>query len=167
VRLLHTWFVMTVRALLNENPNPSVDEVREALAANLCAADATLASPWRCCMPPRRSRRSEARHERNLQAARQAAFCERLPAAHRWAGKAQGRAPYADDVISERNYPGCCTRACCAVRTAGTDQKSGREQSCRAAGCGGGADVPGPEAKRMKPTNAGWTDAVDTVSYEK
>jgi aerobic carbon-monoxide dehydrogenase small subunit len=29
-------FVMSARALLNENPNPSVDEVREALAGNLC-----------------------------------------------------------------------------------------------------------------------------------
>lgn len=29
-------FVMTTRALLNENPNPTVDEVREALSGNLC-----------------------------------------------------------------------------------------------------------------------------------
>lgn len=29
-------FVMTTRALLNENPNPTVEEVREALSGNLC-----------------------------------------------------------------------------------------------------------------------------------
>jgi len=29
-------FVMTVRALLNENPKPTVDEVKEALSGNLC-----------------------------------------------------------------------------------------------------------------------------------
>ena len=29
-------FVMTTRALLNENPNPTMDEVREALSGNLC-----------------------------------------------------------------------------------------------------------------------------------
>jgi aerobic carbon-monoxide dehydrogenase small subunit len=29
-------FVMTTRALLNENPNPTMEEVREALSGNLC-----------------------------------------------------------------------------------------------------------------------------------
>lgn len=29
-------FVMTTRALLNENPHPSMDEIREALSGNLC-----------------------------------------------------------------------------------------------------------------------------------
>jgi aerobic carbon-monoxide dehydrogenase small subunit len=29
-------FVMTTRALLNENPNPSIEEIREALSGNLC-----------------------------------------------------------------------------------------------------------------------------------
>ena len=29
-------FVMTVRALLNENPTPTVDEIKEALSGNLC-----------------------------------------------------------------------------------------------------------------------------------
>lgn len=29
-------FVMTTRALLDENPHPTVDEIREALAGNLC-----------------------------------------------------------------------------------------------------------------------------------
>jgi carbon-monoxide dehydrogenase small subunit len=29
-------FVMTTRALLNENPNPTMDEIREALSGNLC-----------------------------------------------------------------------------------------------------------------------------------
>ncbi len=29
-------FVMSARALLNENPTPSVDEIKEALAGNLC-----------------------------------------------------------------------------------------------------------------------------------
>lgn len=29
-------FIMTTRALLNENPNPTMDEIREALSGNLC-----------------------------------------------------------------------------------------------------------------------------------
>lgn len=29
-------FVMTTRALLNENPSPTLDEIREALSGNLC-----------------------------------------------------------------------------------------------------------------------------------
>jgi Aerobic-type carbon monoxide dehydrogenase, small subunit CoxS/CutS homologs len=29
-------FVMTTKALLNENPNPTLDEIKEALAGNLC-----------------------------------------------------------------------------------------------------------------------------------
>ncbi|MBA4386190.1 MAG: carbon monoxide dehydrogenase [Anaerolinea sp.] len=29
-------FVMTTRALLNDNPNPTMDEIREALSGNLC-----------------------------------------------------------------------------------------------------------------------------------
>lgn len=29
-------FVMSARALLNENPNPTVDEIKEALSGNLC-----------------------------------------------------------------------------------------------------------------------------------
>lgn len=29
-------FVMTTRALLNENPHPTLDEIREALSGNLC-----------------------------------------------------------------------------------------------------------------------------------
>ena len=29
-------FVMTTRALLNENPTPTLDEVKEALSGNLC-----------------------------------------------------------------------------------------------------------------------------------
>jgi len=29
-------FVMTTKALLNENPSPTVDEIREALSGNLC-----------------------------------------------------------------------------------------------------------------------------------
>ena len=29
-------FVMTARALLNENPSPTIDEIREALSGNLC-----------------------------------------------------------------------------------------------------------------------------------
>jgi aerobic-type carbon monoxide dehydrogenase small subunit (CoxS/CutS family) len=29
-------FVMTTRALLNENPRPTLDEVKEALSGNLC-----------------------------------------------------------------------------------------------------------------------------------
>ena len=33
-------FVMSARALLNDNPNPSDDEIRQALSGNLCRCNA-------------------------------------------------------------------------------------------------------------------------------
>jgi aerobic-type carbon monoxide dehydrogenase small subunit (CoxS/CutS family) len=32
-------FVVTARALLNHNPNPTTDEINEALSGNLCRCD--------------------------------------------------------------------------------------------------------------------------------
>jgi xanthine dehydrogenase molybdenum-binding subunit len=82
--------------------------------------------------------------------------------------KAHGRAPYADDEISERNYPGLLHARVlrCPYPRARIKQLDTTEA----------AALPGvkailtyrdPEVARLRPTNAGWTDAVDTVSYEK
>ncbi|MCX6028679.1 MAG: xanthine dehydrogenase family protein molybdopterin-binding subunit [Chloroflexi bacterium] len=82
--------------------------------------------------------------------------------------KTHGRAPYADDIISERTYPGLLY-----ARVLRSPYPRARivHLDTRAA-----ARLPGvvalltyqdPEVARLKPTNAGWTDAVDTVSYEK
>ena len=81
--------------------------------------------------------------------------------------KARGRAPYADDIINERNYPGLLHAS---VLRSPYPRARIRSMDTRNA-----AALPGvkailtyqdPEVVRLKPTNAGWTDAVDTVSYE-
>lgn len=83
------------------------------------------------------------------------------------AEKAHGRAPYADDMISERNYPGLLH-----ARVLRSPYPRARIVSLDASQA---AQLPGvaailtyrdPEVAHLKPTNAGWTDAVDTVSYE-
>lgn len=81
--------------------------------------------------------------------------------------KAQGKAQFADDMISERNYPGLLY-----AQVLRSPYPRGRivnlDVSKAAALLGVKAIVTyqDPEIERMKPTNAGWTDAVDTVSYD-
>jgi xanthine dehydrogenase molybdenum-binding subunit len=81
--------------------------------------------------------------------------------------KAHGRAPYADDMISERTYPGLLH-----ARVLRSPYPRARIVHLDAAKA---AQLPGvrailtyrdPEVAILKPTSAGWTDAVDTVSYE-
>ena len=81
--------------------------------------------------------------------------------------KAHGRAPYADDMISERTYPGLLHAR--VLRSPYPRARIAHLDVSKA------AQLPGvkailtyrdPEVARLKPTNAGWTDAVDTVSYE-
>ena len=81
--------------------------------------------------------------------------------------KAQGRAPYADDIISERNYPGLLHVR--VLRSPYPRARIVRLDASKAAALPGVKAIltyQDPEVSRMKPTNAGWTDAVDTVSYD-
>jgi CO/xanthine dehydrogenase Mo-binding subunit len=81
--------------------------------------------------------------------------------------KAQGQAPYADDIISARNYPGLLHAR--VLRSPYPRARILRLDASKAAALPGVVAVltyQDPEATRLKPTNAGWTDAVDTVSYE-
>jgi xanthine dehydrogenase molybdenum-binding subunit len=81
--------------------------------------------------------------------------------------KAQGKAPYADDIISERNYPGLLHAR--VLRSPYPRARIIYLDASKAAALPGVKAVltyRDPEIQRMKPTNAGWTDAVDTVSYE-
>ena len=36
MRVLHPGFVVSVHAFLEDNPNPTLDEIREGLSGNLC-----------------------------------------------------------------------------------------------------------------------------------
>ena len=81
--------------------------------------------------------------------------------------KAQGRAPYADDITSERNYPGLLHAR--VLRSPYPRARITHLDTSKAAALPGVKAIltfQDAEVKRLKPTNAGWTDAVDTVSYE-
>lgn len=81
--------------------------------------------------------------------------------------KAQGQAPYADDIISERNYPGLLyAKVLCSPYPRARILRLDASQAAALPGVKAILTYQDAEMKRMKPTNAGWTDAVDTVSYE-
>ena len=81
--------------------------------------------------------------------------------------KAQGKAPYADDIISERNYPGLLyARVLCSPYPRARIVRMDISKAEALPGVKAILTYKDPEVKRMKPTSAGWTDAVDTVSYE-
>lgn len=81
--------------------------------------------------------------------------------------KAQGRAPYADDIISERNYPGLLyAKVLCSPYPRARIVRLDASQAAALPGVKAILTYQDAEMKRMRPTNAGWTDAVDTVSYE-
>ncbi len=170
-------FVMTARALLDENPAPTLDEVKEALSGNLCRCGCYAG----IAMAVQHAAEKIARAYRNpLDCAREEAgmstpykprverrfiggYRPRIDAVE----KAHGRAPYADDMISERTYPGLLH-----ARVLRSPYPRARIVSLDTSKA---AQLPGvvailtyqdPEVARLKPTNAGWTDAVDTVSYE-
>ena len=82
--------------------------------------------------------------------------------------KAHGRAPYADDEISERNYPGLLHAR--VLRCPYPRARIKHLDTTKAAALPGVKAIltyQDPEVVRLRPTNAGWTDAVDTVSYDK
>ena len=81
--------------------------------------------------------------------------------------KAQGKPLYADDIISERNYPGLLyarVLRCPYPRARIISMDVSKAEAL--SGVKAIVTYKDPNLKQMKPTNAGWTDAVDTVSYE-
>jgi xanthine dehydrogenase molybdenum-binding subunit len=81
--------------------------------------------------------------------------------------KARGRAPFADDIINERTYPGLLYAS--VLRSPYPRARILHLDTRKAAALPGVKAIltyQDPEIARLKPTNAGWTDAVDTVSYE-
>lgn len=81
--------------------------------------------------------------------------------------KAQGRAPFADDMISERNYPGLLhARVLCSPYPRARIVRLDASKAAALPGVKAILTYQDPEVKRIKPTSAGWTDGVDTVSYE-
>jgi CO/xanthine dehydrogenase Mo-binding subunit len=81
--------------------------------------------------------------------------------------KARGRAPFADDVISDRNYPGLLHAR--VLRSPYPRARIVRLDTSKAEALPGVKVVltyKDPEVVRLRPTNAGWTDAVNTVSYD-
>jgi CO/xanthine dehydrogenase Mo-binding subunit len=82
--------------------------------------------------------------------------------------KARGWAPYADDLISERNYPGLLhARVLHSPYPRARIVRLDTTEAERLAGVRAVLTYKDPEVASLKPTNAGWTDAVDTVSYDK
>lgn len=81
--------------------------------------------------------------------------------------KAQGKPLYADDIISERNYPGLLyakVLRCPYPRARIISMDISKAEALK--GVKAIVTYKDPNLKAMKPTNAGWTDAVDTVSYD-
>lgn len=81
--------------------------------------------------------------------------------------KAQGKPLYADDIISERNYPGLLyakVLRCPYPRARIISMDISKAEALK--GVKAIITYKDPNLKQMKPTNAGWTDAVDTVSYD-
>src|SRR5512133_963522 len=81
--------------------------------------------------------------------------------------KAQGKPLYADDIITERNYPGLLyakVLRCPYPRARIISMDTSKAEALK--GVKAIITYKDPNLKQMKPTNAGWTDAVDTVSYD-
>ena len=116
-------FVMTTRALLNDNPAPSLAEVKEALSGNLCRCGCYAAIAMAADTLPKNREQRQGRSERRpgMTAAYKPRVARKFIGGYRpridAIEKAHGRVPYADDMISERNYPGLLMRKCCAAPT--------------------------------------------------
>jgi carbon-monoxide dehydrogenase small subunit len=54
VRVLHARMIMASIDLVNDNPNPTDDEVREGIEGNLCRCTGYQKSCARCSRPPPR-----------------------------------------------------------------------------------------------------------------
>lgn len=81
--------------------------------------------------------------------------------------KASGRARYADDVASPLHFPDMLYAK--ILRSPHPHARIRRLDAGKARALPGVAAVltfDDPEVARLPPTNAGWTDGVDTVSYE-
>ncbi|MEA5077727.1 MAG: xanthine dehydrogenase family protein molybdopterin-binding subunit [Anaerolineaceae bacterium] len=81
--------------------------------------------------------------------------------------KAQGKAPYADDMISDKAFPGLLhARVLCSPYPRARIKSLDVSKAEALPGVKAILTYQDPEVARTKLTNAGWTDAVDTVSYE-
>ena len=170
-------FVMATRALLDENPAPTLDETKEALSGNLCRCGCYAAIAMAVGHASEKIARGQ-RQSRCLGERRPGMSAVHKPrVARKFIGgyrpridaveKAHGRAPYADDMISERNYPGLLYAQ--VLRSPYPRARIVRLDASKAARLPGVVAIltyQDPEVARLKPTNAGWTDAVDTVSYD-
>ncbi|MCL5257170.1 MAG: molybdopterin-dependent oxidoreductase [Chloroflexi bacterium] len=82
--------------------------------------------------------------------------------------KAEGRAPYADDVISEGKYPGLLhARALRSPYPRARIKSLDTSKAEKLAGVKAILTYKDPEVASLKPTNAGWTDATDVRTYEE
>ncbi len=81
--------------------------------------------------------------------------------------KARGKAIYADDLTSRRRFPDLLIAK--VLRSPYPRARIKRLDTSKAealAGVKALLTYRDPEVARLKPTNAGWTDAVDTVNYD-
>jgi len=82
--------------------------------------------------------------------------------------KASGRARYADDVTTRERFPNLLHAR--VLRSPHPHARIRGLDLSRAAALPGVVDIltyADPEVAALKPTSAGWTDGVDTVSYER
>lgn len=163
-------FVMAARALLNENPRPTLDEVKEALSGNICRcgcyaaiAQAVLHAsekdggqrrPTKTAQPftPRKARPYVGGYRPRIDGLE----------------KASGRALYADDVAIKARFPDMLYAK--ILRSPHAHARITRLDTTKAEKLPGVKAIltyQDPEVASLKPTSAGWTDGVDTVSYER
>ena len=114
------------------------------------------------------ARRDEDGNEHALQTPGGAPVRRRLRAAIDAAEKARGWASYADDVTSERLFPGLLyAKVLCSPYPRARIKRLETGRAERLPGVRAILTYADPGVARLKPTNAGWTDAVDTVGYER
>ena len=82
--------------------------------------------------------------------------------------KARGKAMYADDLASERAFPGLLyAKALRCPYPRARIKRLDISKAERLPGVKAILTYQDPEVARLKVTNAGWTDATDTTSYER
>ena len=162
-------FVMAARALLNENPTPTLDEVKEALSGNICRCGCYAAIAQAVLRASEKGRGRSRRTAKAPFTPRQArpyvgGYRPRIDGLE----KASGRALYADDIATLARFPDMLYAK--ILRSPHAHARITRLDTTQAEKLPGVKAVltyRDPEVARLKPTNAGWTDGVDTVSYER
>ena len=156
-------FVMTARGLLDRHPRPSLEEVGAGLGGNICRCGC-YAGVARAMNPgggsPRESEAFRPRQARSFVGS----YRPRIDGLE----KASGRARYADDVTTRVAFPDLLHARVLRsphahARILGVDLAAARALP-------GVVDIltfADPEVARLRSTSAGWTDGVDTVSYDR